>query len=169
MTVNFYSLVGIYSNALDTAAHLLAKGVEHAAATGASEEDFLGWKLIDDMAPLAFQLMIVINFTRLWPARVVGLPLPAEDSAEMNVAEFKAAIADAKVYLAAMTPEAFAGRDDVPLTVTLGSGLEPTLPAGQWMTGFTTTNIFFHLSTAYRILGSSCVKIGKIDLFPSGL
>lgn len=169
MTINLYSFVGIYSKALDTAAHLLAKGVEHAAATGASETDLLGWKLIDDMAPLAFQLMIVINFTRLWPARVVGLPLPAEASAEMNVAEFKSAIADAKAYLAALTLEAFAGRDDVPLTVTLGSGLEPTLPAGQWMTGFATTNIFFHLSTAYGILRSSGVKIGKIDLFPSGL
>ena len=169
MTVNLYSFVGIYSKALDTAAHLLAKGVEHAAATGASEADLLGWKLIDDMAPLAFQLMVVVNFPRLWPARVAGAPLPAEASAEMSVAEFKAAIADAKAYLAALTPEAFVGRDDVPLTVMLGTGMEPTLPAGQWITGFATTNIFFHLSTAYGILRSKGVKIGKVDLFPSGL
>lgn len=169
MTISLFSFVGIYSKALDTAAHLLAKGVEHAGATGASEAEVLTWRLIDDMAPVAFQLMVVVNFTRLWSARAAGLPLPAEVNAELSVAEFKAAIADAKAYLAALTPEQFAGRDDVPLTVTLGSGMEPTLPVGQWITGFATTNIFFHLSTAYGILRSKGVKIGKADLFAGGL
>lgn len=169
MTVNLFSFVGMYSKALDTAAHLLTKGVEHAAATGASEADVLAWRLIDDMAPVAFQLMVVVNFTRLWSARAAGLPLPAEVNAELSVAEFKVAIADAKAYLAALTPEQFAGRDDVPLTVTLGTGMEPTLPTSQWITGFVTTNILFHLSTAYGILRSKGVKIGKVDLFSGGL
>ena len=160
MTVNLFSFVGMYSKALDTAAPLLTKGVEHAAATGAPEADVLGWRLIDDMAPVAFQLMVVVNFTRLWSARAAGLPLPAEVNAELSVAEFKVAIADAKAYLAALTPEQFAGRDDVPLTVTLGTGMEPTLATSQWITGFATTNILFHLSTAYGIRRSQGVKIG---------
>ncbi len=169
MTVNLFSFVDMYSKALGTAAHILGKGVEHARATGASDADVLTWRLIDDMAPLAFQLMVVVNFTRLWPARAAGLPLPAEVSAELSVAEFQTAIAEAKAWLAALTPEQFAGRDDVPLTVTLGTGMEPTLPAGQWITGFATTNIFFHLSTAYGILRSKGVQIGKVDLFSGGL
>ncbi len=169
MTVSLFSFVGMYSKALDTAAHLLGKGVEHATATGASEAQMLEWRLIDDMAPLAFQLMVVTNFTRLWPARAAGLPLPAEVTAECSVAQFQAAIADAKAYLAALTPDQFAGRDEAPLTVTLGTSMEPTLPSGQWITGFATTNIFFHLSTAYAILRSKGVVIGKVDLFPSGL
>ena len=169
MTVNLFSFVDMYSKALGTAAHILGKGVEHARATGASDAEVLTWRLIDDMAPLAFQLMVVVNFTRLWPARAAGLPLPAEVSAELSVAEFQTAIAEAKAWLAALTPEQFAGRDDVPLTVTLGTGMEPTLPAGQWITGFATTNIFFHLSTAYGILRSKGVQIGKVDLFSGGL
>ena len=169
MTVNLYSFVGMYSKALDTAAHLLGKGVEHAAATGASEAEMLEWRLIDDMAPLAFQLMVVTNFTRLWPARAAGLPLPIEVAADLSVAQFRAAIVDAKAYLAALTPDQFAGRDEAPLTVSLGTSMEPTLPAGQWITGFATTNIYFHLSTAYAILRSRGVVIGKPDLFPSGL
>ena len=169
MTVKLYSFVGMYSKALDTAAHLLGKGVAHAAATGVSEAEMLEWRLIDDMAPLAFQLMVVTNFTRLWPARAAGLPLPTEVAADLSVAQFQAAIADAKAYLAALTPDQFAGRDDAPLTVSLGTSMEPTLPSGQWITGFATTNIFFHLSTAYAILRSRGVVIGKPDLFPSGL
>jgi hypothetical protein len=121
------------------------------------------------MAPLSFQLMVVCNFTRLWPARVAGLPLPAEVTADRDVAGFQAAIADAKAYLAALKPEQFAGRDEVPLTVTIGNGMEPTLPSAQWLTVFATTNIYFHLSTAYGILRSKGVQIGKIDLFAGGL
>jgi hypothetical protein len=100
---------------------------------------------------------------------VAGLPLPAEIGVDVGLPEFKAAIANAKAYLADLTPEQFAGRDDVPLTVTIGTGMEPTLPSGQWLTVFATTNLYFHLSTAYGILRSKGVPIGKIDLFASGL
>ena len=37
------------------------------------------------------------------------------------------------------------------------------------ITGFATTNIYFHLSTAYGILRSKGVQIGKVDLFAGGL
>jgi uncharacterized protein len=169
MTVNLYSFIDLYSRQLATAAHLLNKGAEHAKATGVSEGQMLDWRLIDDMQPLAFQLMVVCNFSRQWPARVAGLPLPADVTVDLDVAGFQAAIADAKAYLAGLSPEQFAGRDDVPLTVALGNGMEPTLPAGQWLTVFATTNLYFHLSTAYGILRSKGVQIGKVDLFASGL
>ena len=168
MTISLISFVGMYTRALDTAAHLLTKGVEHAAATGVSEADMLDWRLIDDMQPLRFQLMVVCNFPRQWLARAAGLPVPEDVSADLYAAGFKAAIADAKAYLAALTPEQFAGRDDEPLTVTIGAGMSPTLPVGQWVS-FATTNLYFHLSTAYGILRSKGVQIGKPDLFAGGL
>ena len=169
MTTDLYSFVGLFSRQLDTAAHILAKGAAHAAATGVPEGDMLGWRLIDDMSPLSFQLMVVCNFARAWPARVAGLPLPADITADLDVAGFQAAIAEAKTYLAAIGPGQFAGRDDVPLTVTLGNDMSPTLPAAQWLTVFATTNLYFHLSTAYAILRSKGVAIGKVDLFAGGL
>jgi hypothetical protein len=169
VTVSLYTFVDLFTRQLATLEHLLAKGAEHAKASGAAEDDMLDWRLIEDMQPLRFQAMVVCNFSRLWPARVAGLPLPAEIAADLDLAGFKAAIADAKAYLAGMTPEQFVGRDEVPLTVTIGTGMEPTLPAAQWLTVFATTNLYFHLSTAYGILRSKGVQIGKIDLFASGL
>ena len=168
MTTNLFTFVGLYSRLLDTATHILKKGVEHAEAIGVSETDMLDWRLVDDMQPLSFQLMVLCNFTRLWPARVAGLPLPAEVGADLSVAGFQAAIADAKAYLAALKPEQFAGRDDVPLTVTIGTSMEPTLPSAQWLTVFATTNPGVNLSTAYGILRSKGVQIGKRDLFAGG-
>jgi hypothetical protein len=170
MTVNAYSFVGMYALVLDTAAHLLTKGAEHATAKGVSDADMLDWRLIEDMQPLRFQLMVVCNFSRQWPARAAGLPLPEDVSADLDLAGFKAAIADAKAYLSALRPEQFEGRDETPLTVPLGDGaMKPTLPAGRWLTVFATTNIYFHLSTAYGILRAKGVPIGKMDLFAGGL
>jgi hypothetical protein len=169
MPVNLFTFVDLYSRLLTTGSHLLSKGEEFAKANGQSEAELLGWRLFDDMHPLAFQVMVLCNFTRQWTARVAGLQVPEAIDAERSVAQFQAAIAEAKAYLAALTPEQFAGRDDVPLTVELGNGMAPTLPAGQWLSVFATTNLYFHLSTAYGILRSKGVQLGKIDMFAGGL
>ncbi len=169
MTVDLYTFVGLYRRALDTAAHLLAKGVDHAKAAGEPEEAFLDWRLIEDMQPLRFQIMVVCNFTRQWPARVAGLPLPEDVTDDLTVAGFQQVIDGAKAYLAGLTPAQFEGRDEVPLTVTIGGDMTPTMPAAQWLTVFSTTNLYFHLSIAYAILRARGVQIGKVDLFPSGL
>lgn len=169
MTIDLHTFVGLYSRALDTAAHLLAKGVDHARGTGVAEADMLDWRLIEDMRPLGFQLMVVHNFACQWPARVAGLPVPEGITADLNASEFASALDKAKAYLATLEPAQFAGRDDVPLAYRIGEGMEPTLPAGQWLTVFATTNLLFHLSTAYGILRSKGVPIGKPDLFAGGL
>ena len=169
MTVSLFTFVDLYRRQLDTAAHLLAKGQAHAAATGVSDAEMLGWRLIDDMHPLGFQLMVVINFATQWTARVVGLPEQPAIPADLDVDNFQRAIAEAKAFLAGLTPAQFEGREDVAITHKLGDIMEPTLPAGQWLTVFATTNIYFHLSTAYGILRAHGVPIGKVDMFASGL
>ena len=169
MKIDLFSFVDLYRRQLDTAGHLLSKGVEYAAVNGISEAEMLGWRLADDMQPLGFQLMVVINFAQGWTARVAGLPVPEPITADIDVAGFKAAIADAKAHLAALSPEQFADRDHAPITFKLGEVMEPTLPAGQWLSVFATTNITFHNSIIYALLRMKGVKIGKLDLFPSGL
>lgn len=169
MTVNLYTFVDLLDRTLVTAAHLLDKGLEFGAANDVSEAELLEWRLIGDMNPLAFQLMVVVNFATQWPARVAGKAEPASIDADLDVAGFKAAIADARGFLAALTPQQFEGRDEIPITFKIGDVMEPTLPAGRWLSVFATTNVYFHLSIAYAILRSKGVQIGKPDLFAAGL
>lgn len=168
MTINLYTFVNLYDRALITASHLLDKGMEHAAARGLSERAMLDWRLIGDMHPLGFQVMVVVNFSCQWTARVAGLPVPEAIGADLDTRQFKDAIAQARAFLAALTPEQFAGRDDVVLKIRITDDLEPTLPSGQWLASFATTNILFHLTTAYGILRANGVKIGKADMFAGG-
>ena len=169
MTIGAYSFVDMYSRAVAAAAHLLDKGVEFASANGVSESEMLNWRLIEDMQPLAFQLAIVCNFSRQWPARFVGIDAPPDIAFDLDVTALKRALADAASYLQAFKPAQFEGRDELKLTYTIGTGMTLTLPNSRWLTVFATTNLFFHLSTAYDILRSRGVQIGKADLFAGGL
>jgi hypothetical protein len=168
MAVNLFTFVELYSKGLGALDHLLGKDVERARALGASDAEMLDWRLIDDMNPLSFQARTVINFAKQWPARVAGVEVPADLPTDLGLDGVRAAIAEARAYLAGLKPEQFAGRDDLPLTVSLGQ-METTLPAGQWMSNFGATNFYFHLSTAYGILRMKGAQIGKRDLFAGGL
>ena len=168
MATNLFTFTEIFTRVLGTLDHILVKAGEHAASIGVSEADMLEWRLIDDMNPLRFQAFVVINFTRQWPARVAGVDVPADIASDLDLAGLRAAIAESKAFLAALKPEQFAGRDDIPLKVNLGQ-IEPTLPLDRWLTSFATTNVYFHMSTAYGIARSKGTKIGKVDLFAGGL
>ena len=166
---NLFTFVELFRKQLTVARHLLDKGAEHVRATGGDPEMMLDWRLIDDMQPLRFQLTIVANFAQAWPARVAGLPVPAEIATDRDLAGIRVAIGEAQAFLEALTPDQFADRDDVPLTHRLGTGMEPTLPSGRWLTGFAATNLYFHLWMAYAILRARGVPVGKMDVFAAGL
>ena len=168
MTVSLFTFVDLYSKGLTTLDGLLAKGAAFAAEKGVSEAEMLGWRLIDDMNPLSFQVIVVTNFSKQWTARAAGLPVPENIPEDLDLAGYRAEIANAKAFLANLKAEQFAGRDEAPVTFNLGM-MEPTLPAAQWLTGFATTNFYFHLSIAYAILRSRGVPLGKPDMFGGGL
>lgn len=169
MTTNLFTFVDLYSRGLTTLSHVLDKGAALAKSKGASSAEMLEWRLIDDMNPLRFQAFVCINFAKQWTARVAGLEVPPDIASDLDLAGLKAAIDDAKAYLGALKPEQFAGREETPLTVPLGNGMAPTLPAAQWLTVFATTNFYFHLSMAYAILRARGAELGKVDMFAGGL
>lgn len=169
MTVTLNDFAPMYGKMLDTAAHLLTKGKSFAAEKGIAESDMLGWRLAEDMNPLSFQLAVVINFTTGWLARAAGVDAPeAVIGAELDIAGFEKALERARAFVDGPVSQ-LTGRDDVPVTFKIGDIMEPTLPAGQWITGFATTNIYFHVSMAYAILRMKGVPLGKLDMFPKGL
>ena len=167
---SLYNFVEIYARALETADHLIGKGVAFTSEKGISEQEMLGWRLVDDMNPLSFQLAVIINFSNGWVARAAGVAVPESiEGTAMDISGFKAAIADSRAFLGSITPDQINDRDEALITFKIGDIMEPNLPAGQWLTGFATTNIHFHVSMAYAILRMKGVPLGKIDLFPGGL
>ena len=168
MTVSLFSFVDMYAKGLATLQNLLEKGRAFAAEQSIDEQDMLGWRLAEDMFPLWRQAQIVAVFGLRWPSRVAGLPEIDEPDGEMSFDELFALIAQSRASLAALTPAQFDGKGDEPFTMDLRI-MKPTMPIEQWVTGFATTNFYFHLSIAYAILRRHGVALGKADLFAGGL
>jgi hypothetical protein len=170
MTTNLFTFVSLFRRIVRSTRHVLEKGVAHAEAEGLAAADILDWRLIDDMQPLRFQVAVVCNFSQQWTARVVGLPAVSDLPLDVDLEGLWAGLSAAERFLEGLTAEQFAGRDEVPLQVSIAGGaMEPTLPAAQWLTVFAATNLYFHMTTAYDILRSRGVQLGKVDLFTDGL
>jgi len=170
MSTNLFTFVELFRRIVRSTAHVLRKGEAHAVSIGVSTDEMLEWRLIEDMQPLRFQVGVVCNFSKQWPARVAGLPVPDSVPEDLDLGGLYAALTATEAFLDTLKPEQFADREEVPLKVALGvPGLEPTLPAGRWLTVFAATNLYFHLSTAYDILRARGAPLGKTDLFSDGL
>lgn len=168
MTVSLFSFVDMYDKGLTTLQHLLEKARAHAAEQGIDEQEMLGWRLVDDMFPLWRQAQIVAIFGARWPSRAAGLAEMDEPSVEMNFDELFGLVAKSRASLAELTLAQFEGTGSEPFSMDLGV-MKPEMPIEQWVTGFATTNFYFHLSIAYAILRQHGVSLGKTDLFAGGL
>lgn len=168
MNVDLATVVLGWDKTLGSADHILTRASDHAAANEVAMAEMLDWRLAPDMFPLARQIEVVCNLAQQWAARAADAEVPPEPQGNADLAGLRAIVADARRFIAALPRERFSGRDDIPATVDLGV-IEPTMPIGQWVTGFATTNILFHLSMAYAILRSRGVPLGKADLFGGGL
>ncbi|MEO7409800.1 MAG: DUF1993 domain-containing protein [Sphingomicrobium sp.] len=168
MTVTLFSFVEMYAKGLTTLQNLLQKGRSHAADKGIGEQEMLAWRLVDDMFPLWRQSQIVAIFGARWPTRAAGLGEIDEPSGEMDFDQLFALIAKSRASLAKLTAEQFDGKGSEPFSMDLGV-IKPDMPIEQWVTGFATTNFYFHLSMAYAILRQRGVPLGKPDLFAGGL
>ena len=168
MTTGVAAIVLGWQKILASLDHLLSKGLEYAEATGTPEQEMLEWRLAPDMYPLRHQAQFVCNLVRQWAARAAGSEPGNDIGGDCGLDRIRAEIADVRIFLAGLEPDRFPDCDDRLLTVDL-TVMSPTLPVAQWITGFATTNIIFHLTTLYAILRSRGVPLGKADLFAGGL
>lgn len=148
--------------------HLLGKASELAAQMGIGEAELLDWSLAPDMHPLRSQAQYACNLVRQWAERAAGLAAGRDIEGPCDIEELRTGVADVRSLLQGLEPSLIDGRDELLVTLDLVV-VKPTMPLGQWVSGFAATNIIFHLSTFYAILRSRGAALGKADLFAGGL
>lgn len=168
MSVSLFTFAEMYAKGLTTLRHILEKARFYAGEQDIPEQEILNWRLVEDMFPLWRQAQIVAIFGARWPYRAAGLGEIDEFEQEMDFDQLFSLIADSQAKLSHLRPEQFDRRGNEPFTLSLGV-IEPTMPLEQWVTGFATTNFYFHLSIAYAILRARGVPLGKPDMFAGGL
>ena len=154
--------VPVFAKMLGSLSTLLDKAAKHCEAKKIDPNALLSARLFPDMFPLLRQVQIATDQAKGCAARLAGVDVPKYDDNEKTFDDLKARIAKTTAFVNGIKADQLAnsaGRD-----VTLPIGGNPTTFKGEWyLKHFVMPNFYFHITTAYNILRSLGVDIGKRD------
>lgn len=163
MTSPVYTFsVPAFISGLTALANILKKGESYATENGIPPADFINARLHDDMKPLSFQIQFATDLADKGVARAthtepLGLP-----QTETTFAELYARIEKILDKLKTTDAAAYAGKENIKFKVPLGPQ-EVEFTAESYIKNFALNNFYFHVTTAYAILRSRGVPLGKLD------
>ena len=162
MAVTLYSgFVPVCVQLLTGLKGVLKKAEEHAAAQKWDTGAVLNLRFFPDMFPLERQVRQVCNHA-LGAARVAGITLPSLPDEDKSFAEIQARVDKVIDCLKGLSASQIDGKDDAKVTVTIG-GQPQELSGQNYLYHFAMLQVQFHATTAYDILRSVGVAIGKRD------
>lgn len=142
---------------------VLDKAGAYCAETGLDPTALVSSKLADDMLPFGYQVKsLCAHSTRAIAGVRTGVFSPDMTPWPTDIAGLKAALTDALGELDAVSPDelnGFVGRD---MAFVMGER-RMEFTAEDFLMSFTMPNFYFHATTAYAILRSKGVKLGKMD------
>jgi hypothetical protein len=178
MAISLYDLsVLTFLQTMRAVSGFLDRAVKHCAETGADPDDFVRARLYPDMAPFHFQIEALTHHA-VWGVEAVktGVFAPPPLVGAMPFADLRAMVGQAITALEAFTPEevnSWSGKNlDINIFQPLDVGNATTsswVPQKLAMTpetfllSYSLPNFHFHAVTAYDILRSRGVPLGKYD------
>ena len=150
--------------ALKTSLHLIEKAQEYAKEKNAKEETILGLRLIADMFPFVKQIQIVTDNAKGAFARLSGGTVPVFEDTEATFEELKARIIKTQEYIRSVDVSTIVGTEQKEIVLKFGELVMPFV-GFSYLIGYLIPNMNFHLTTAYNILRSNGVTLGKSDYF----
>ncbi len=155
--------VANYLQILGGVGGVLDRGLAHFREKNADPESIVEARLAPDMLPFRFQIIAVAQHSRGAIEGVQqGVFKPPSLKTPYDYAGLQGLVADTQKALSALTPEAvngLAGRD---VAFHLGERQLPFTAEGFLMS-FSLPNFYFHATTAYDILRTNGVPLGKRD------
>jgi hypothetical protein len=164
MAISLYHLsVPTFQQTIRAVAGFLDRAAGHCAETGADPDDFVNARLFDDMAPFHFQIEALTHHAA-WGVEALktGAFTPPPLVGPIPFADLHAMVRDAETMLLAFDPEEIdrcAGKE---LDLQIGPR-RLAFTAETFILSFALPNFHFHAVTAYDILRSRGVPIGKRD------
>lgn len=163
----YTACIPMFDRMLANLEYVLKKGEENAKERGIDASVFLGARLAPDMATLTKQIQIAASMSKNAPHRLVGTTPPVFEDTEETFEQLYTLIAKARKDITSFTPDQMEGTDDRTFTVQLGP-TEREFVGLAYLFGFIYPNVLFHCTTAYNILRSNGVPLGKLDFFGGG-
>ena len=163
MPISMYQAsIPVCQQMLTSLSAVLDKAAAHAAARKIEPSVLLNTRLYPDMFPLARQVREATNHAASACGRVAGTDLPTFANTEASIPDLKERIAKTIDFIKSLKPTQIDGSEDKEITMKFTSG-ERKFTGQVFLLNFGLPNFFFHYTTAYDILRSCGVEVGKRD------
>lgn len=177
MAISFYDLsVPTFLQTVRAVEGFLDRAIIHCAEADADPDDFVKARLFPDMAPLHFQIEALVHHA-VWGLEAVrtGIFAPPPLVGAMPFSDLRAMVAQAVMALETLTPDEVNNWSGEELNIELHRPLDtedvwtPWSPrtfaftSETFLLSFSMPNFHFHAVTAYNILRSRGVPLGKRD------
>jgi uncharacterized protein len=161
MSLSLYqSSVPVYERSLNAFLGVLDKAEGHAQARKFDASSYLTIRLSPDMWPLGRQIQGFCDHAKNSSFRLAGKTPPAIEDKESTVAEFRQRIKTTLDLLKSIDGTAMDGAEDREIVLPAGPN-KLKMQGADYLLHFALPNFYFHLTTAYDILRSAGVEIGK--------
>lgn len=164
MGTSFYDLsVPTFLQTVRAIGGFLKRVAEHCAETGADADGFVHARLFDDMAPFHFQIEAAWHHS-VWglEAAKTGVFTPPALVGPVPFADLQSMIGKAEMALEAFSPDEVNGWAGKELDLQIGPR-RLAFTSENLILSFSLPNFHFHAVTAYNILRSRGVPLGKRD------
>jgi hypothetical protein len=151
-----------FANTLRNLSAILDKAQAHAEAKKLDPAVPGSLRLIADMFPLSRQVQIACDTAKGAVARLAGVEIPKHEDTEQTIPELKARIAKTLEFIGSVPAAKIDGSEAREVVLKMRSG-EHKYTGLQYLMGHALPNFYFHVTTAYNILRSNGVDIGKRD------
>ena len=164
MAVSLYDLsVPTYLQTLGAVSGFLEKGLSHCRERNAQPGEVVEHRLFADMAPFSFQIRSVAHHSAgAMEALRSGVFNPPGKAGPLDYAGLQALVNEARGKLEALKPEDVNALEGKDVAFQFGETKIP-FTAETFVLSFSLPNFHFHATTAYDILRSRGVPIGKRD------
>jgi len=164
MAITFYEAsVATYLQTLNALSGVLAKGAAHCKEKGIDLQSIVETKLAPDMLPFAFQVQSAVHHSKnALEAMKKGVFTPPSATPSHSYAEWQGEVAAAIEALKKITPEDANAVEKNDVVFEFRNMKMPFTATG-FLFSFSLPNFFFHATTAYDILRSKGVPLGKRD------
>lgn len=164
MSVSMYTVsVPVFMQHLNGLSGVLDKAAAWAAARKVNEADLLNMRLSPDMFTLARQIRAATDHAANAAGRLSGKELLKFANEETTLAQFKERISKTIDYLKGMKPAEIDGTEGKEIKITFPNGNTREFTGQSLLLGNSLPNFYFHATTAYDILRTCGVEIGKRD------
>ena len=164
MAISLYDLsVASYLQTLGGVAGFLERGFDHFTDTNVDPNGIVDTRLHDDMLPFRFQIWSVAHHSRGAIEGIkAGVFAPPRTMPELDFAGLQKVVADAREELSTRSPVEINALEGKDVTFQFGDFKMP-FTAETFVMSFSLPNFYFHATTAYDILRTNGVPLGKRD------